>query len=100
MDLNQLKYLTPDQKDRYVTLERMFEGKGWSVIEAWAKTNAVQQMERAAFAGNWEDHRMATGSRLVYEQIVNLRESTENEYVALAEQAMLAIAEEDELEHE
>jgi hypothetical protein len=97
MDLEQLKYLTPDQKDRYVTLERMFDSKGWAVVEAWAKQRATLEYQRAATASGWDDHRLATGSRLAYEQIANLREATEQEFVDLAEQAMLAEQENEEL---
>ncbi len=100
MDLEQLKYLTPDQKDRYVTLERMFESKGWQVVQAWAASRAENEMRRAAFTGTWEDHRLATGARLAYEQFVNLREATEQEFVDLAEQAMLAEQEDEALDNE
>ena len=100
MDLEQLKYLTPDQKERYVALERTFDSEGWKVIRAWAATQSSLAMERAAFASNWEDHRIATGVRLSFDQIVNLRDATEAEYVSIAEDAMLSDEETDELEHE
>lgn len=100
MDLEQLKYLTDDQKERYVTLERTFETKGWVIVEAWAKQRAIEQLERAAYASNWEEHRVATGARLAYEQIANLREDTEKEFTMIAETNMLNAQVDEELVHE
>lgn len=100
MDLEQLKYLTDDQKDKYVTLERTFDSKGWKIIEVWAQQRAIEEHHRAAMASSWEDHRVATGARLAYEQLANLRDTTELEFTQLAEQAMLNDTIEEELEHE
>lgn len=89
MDLEQLALLDDVSKERYVTLERMFDTPGWKLVEEWAKTNAQQQFHRAALAGSWEENRMALGARLAYEVIAGLRDSTEAEFIAKAEDAAL-----------
>lgn len=100
MDLEHLALLDDDQKDHYVKYERMFDTPGWALIEEWARLNSQQQFMRAAYAGSWEENRIALGARLVYEQIANLRNTTEAEFMAKAEQALLNTAFEEELEHE
>jgi hypothetical protein len=100
MDLDQLNYLTDDQKDRYVTLERTFDSKGWKIVEAWAVQRAQEEFQRAGFAATWEDHQRATGARMAFEQLAALRDATELEFVNLAESNMLNQQEEEELNHE
>jgi hypothetical protein len=100
MDLEQLALLDDDSKDHYVKLERMFDTQGWAVIEEWARVNSEAQFQRAAFAGSWEENRIALGARMVYEQIRTMRDSTEAEFAAKAEQAVLNTVFEDEVEHE
>lgn len=100
MDLDQLNNLTDDQKDRYVTLERTFDSKGWKIVEAWASVRAQEEFQRAAMAGTWEDHQRATGARMAYEQVAALREATELEFLNLAESNLLNTIEEEELTHE
>lgn len=100
MDLEQLARLDDASKERYVKLERMFDTPGWAIIEEWAKTNAQQQLLQGAYAGTWEANRMAAGARLVYESVASLRESTEAEFVAKAEEALLSSEFEDELLNE
>lgn len=89
MDLEQLARLNDAEKDRYVKLERMFDTPGWKIVEDWARQNAQQQMLRAAHATSWEQHQMATGARLVYETVASLRDTTEAEFTAKAEEALL-----------
>lgn len=100
MDLESLKYLSDEDKNRYMTLERMFQSDGWKVLMAWAVENHEQQMIRAVMAPSWEDHRIATGARLALEQVIRFEQTTEAEYQQRAEDAMLSAESDDEVEYE
>lgn len=100
MDLEQIKYLTDDQKDKYLDYERTFESKGWGYVKGWLLGQIQEQVQRALFASSWEDHRVATGMRIAFEQMLSLHENVEAEFVSAAEANMLNAVNDDELEHE
>jgi diphthamide synthase subunit DPH2 len=100
VDLEQLKYLTDDQKDKYLAYEKVFDQKGWGFILGWLQGQIQEQAVRAINASSWDDHRVATGARIAYEQLASLRESVEAEFIARAEENMLNAKEDDELEYE
>lgn len=86
MDLEQLNYLTDQQKARYSQLENMFETPGWKLVEDFANRNAEEQYQRAASARDWNEHRLATGARAAFITIARLRDTTEVEFAQLAEE--------------
>lgn len=85
MDLDQIKHLTNEQKDRYMALTRMFEMPGWAIIKKWADLNHDESRERAASASTWDQNRIAVGERIVYDVLRKMEDITEREYSALAE---------------
>lgn len=100
MDLEQLRYLDDDQKARYVKLERTFNTEGWVVIEEWALEKIDAAIKAAASASSWDQHRILTGMRLAFEQVAGLRDSTEKEFLQMAEDNLINSQQEVEEEYE
>ena len=100
MNPEDLKYLTDEQKTRYMMLDRLFNQPGWAVVVELAKTRAMEQRDRAAFAKSWDDNRTALGAGFVYNEFSQLQETTDMEFAQLALNAKQAAQEEDETEHE
>lgn len=100
MDLDALKFLDDNDKERYMVLERLFNQPGWQLVVALATQSALDAKERAAFATSWDQNRLAVGSGLAYTHISNLQNITEAEYVQKAESAKSELADRDEEEFE
>lgn len=100
MELEDLKYLTDEQRERYMTMERLFEQPGWTLVEKWAGINRDEAKERAANAQSWEDNRIAVGLRIAYDTFSKMRDINEREYMQLAQDQREEQEEDNELEHE
>lgn len=100
MDLDRLKLLDPEQKERYMRLERLFEQPGWQDVLKWALVNKVSALGRELNALNWETNREYHGARLAFEMVQGLQDSTELEFEAMASDALTDTSDEIALEHE
>lgn len=80
MDLKQLQFLSDEDKERYMSLERLWEQPGWQLVVQLATQLAIANKDRATFATSWEQNRMALGSAFAYDHISRLQELTEAEY--------------------
>lgn len=80
MDLNHLKFLSDEDKERYMKLERLWSQPGWELVVELARQLAEAHKNRATFANTWEQNRLALGSALAYDHISRLQELTEAEY--------------------
>lgn len=100
MDLDTLNNLTDEQKTQYMRVERTFESDGWKDIERWAEQNAEQSAIRQLNASTWEQARVEHGMRLAFLMLANLRETTELEYQARAQQNLEEKQRVDETEFE
>ncbi len=87
LDQASLAHLDDAQRQRYMTLERLFDTDGWKLLVEFSKSNAGLQEQRIINAQNWETHRHASGARAVYLQFANLQEQFEQEFSAIAEEA-------------
>lgn len=85
MDLEQIKHLNDEQKNRYMALTKLFEMPGWVIIQTWAERNYEESRDRAASASSWDQNRIAVGERIVYDVLRKMEEITEREYSALSE---------------
>lgn len=100
---SQLAFLTDQQRERYNSLEKLFEHPGWQVVSEFLESSVAEQSNRVINAQNWDTHRLATGARLAFAQILNLPQITEQEFSTLAAQAATAAEvdeEEDALDYE
>lgn len=104
MDQEQLNYLTPQQRERYLKMQSLFEQPGWAIVQEWAQVNIKDALERGANSHSWEANRIAWGERLVYEILAQMEDINEREYTTLADQNRAEAEEEQiletELEHE
>lgn len=87
MDLEHIKYLSDDAKNRYAMLERLFDSPGWALVVKLAAEWSETAKERAASAQTWEDNRFAAGQRFAYYHFTKLEEATELEFQQMAEKA-------------
>lgn len=86
-----LKNLTADQQESFIKLEETFGTDGWGLLKKWAEDRAVAAKDRAAYAGSWEENRIAVGAEQVYLQIASLGDSFVTEFAELAEANMLSV---------
>lgn len=100
MDLDQLKLLTDEQRDRYLKLEKLFGMPGWAIMEKWAEGNRDEARDRAASASTWEENRIAVGQRIAFDTFANLRRISEMEFEMLAANNAAEKEEESEDDHE
>jgi hypothetical protein len=89
MESEDIKWLSEANKDRFNQLEEVFSLPGWKLLVEWAEQKAIDAGVRGANAATWEDNRQQLGSRLVYEEIVALRDASYNEFEVIALQARL-----------
>lgn len=80
MDLHQLKFLSDEDKDRYMTLERLWSQPGWNLVVELCQQLVEAHKNSALFAKTWEQNRMALGSAMAYDHIARLQDLTEAEY--------------------
>lgn len=100
MDQDLVKYLPPEQAERYGRLEKLFGEAGWQEIERWAVVNKVLSVDRQLNATTWEQSRVAYGARQAFEMLEQLRESTEKEFAQMAEDARAAKEEQEAYDNE
>lgn len=100
MDNVQLQYLPPDLKDRYSKLEQVFNSPGWALIVEFANTRFIEAQNRQLNAPNWDTAVLNRGAAFAYAAVENLRESTEQEFAAIAQANAELELQEDEFDHE
>lgn len=90
LDLEQVNALSPDDRNRYMQLEKMFALPGWKVVVALAQENAAAAFQQAALASNWDANRMALGNHLAWRAIANLEKDTQALYTDKALKNLMA----------
>lgn len=100
LDLEQLKNLSDEQRQRYMRAEQVFETDGWKDIEDWAERQAEAQGLRQLNAAKWEDALVSRGARAAFMLVAQLKKTTEAEYAVFAEQNAEQATVADEAEHE
>lgn len=100
MDLEQIQFLDPEQKETYMRLERLFETPGWTDLMKWALVNKMATAERQLNASNWEQNRVAYGARLAFDMLTEFEKATEMEYEHIAASAQEAAQTDEALDNE
>jgi uncharacterized ferritin-like protein (DUF455 family) len=102
MEIEQLQALPNGARDKYMALQRLFDHPSYKFFLDWAKASAEECTQRLINANNWETHCAQFGAKAAYESLINLENSTEHEFTAIADAALeqLAQDESDKLETE
>lgn len=103
LDLEQVNALAPDDRNRYMQLEKLFAQPGWRIVVALANQNQAQALQQAAMASNWDANRLAIGNHLAWRAIQNLEKDTQALYSekalqTMAQEELQRISDEHELE--
>lgn len=103
LDLEQVNALVPDDRNRYMQLEKLFAQPGWRVVVALATQNAAVALTQAAVASSWDNNRLAYGNHIAWRAIQNLEKDTQALYSekamqTLNQQELARLSEENELE--
>jgi hypothetical protein len=99
MDLDQLKNLSPEQKERYAQLERTFATPGWRLIVEGLKARHMEATERQLVAKTWEETCALRGVRDALGFVVSTEQFVDAEFAALALPKDAEVTQ-DELDHE
>jgi len=90
LDLEQVNALAPDDRNRYMQLEKLFAQPGWRIVVALATNNAAQSLQQAALASSWDANRLAIGNHMAWRSIQNLERDTQALYADKAAQQFAA----------
>ena len=88
LDLEQVNALAPDDRNRYMQLEKLFAQPGWRIVVALATQNAGAALTQAAVASSWDNNRLAYGNHLAWRAIQNLEKDTQALYSEKAAQVI------------
>ena len=97
LDMEELRYLTDAQKERYMLFQRGFESEFWQQLKQWAIANSAEQLQRLVFAPNWDTNRISFGARAAYEHMSNLEQITDNEFSGISSDNLTKAVENAEL---
>lgn len=75
LDMDELKKLPNEYKDRYMLLERLFGDKAWEYVKAWSQKSADQQIVAILNAPNWDQTVYARGKRDGFLELLNMEKS-------------------------
>ena len=90
MELNQLQALSDAQKARFMAMGRLFEHPSYKFLMEWAKSSVEEAEKRELNAPTWDLVLVNRGARLAFLDVLNLETQVENEFTALADQAIEA----------
>ena len=101
MDLDMMevyKHLTDAERQEYAVLEETLSSAGWKLLVERAEKELLELMNYGANAPTWDENRTALGRRQVWMTIARLREATDFEYAAKAQERMTAVTETEEVD--
>jgi hypothetical protein len=80
LDMDELKALPNELKDKYMLLERLFGDKSWEYVKAWCQKSADQQVMILLQAPNWDQTVYARGKRDAFIELLNLEKGVAFEF--------------------
>lgn len=100
LELNELVYLTDQEKEEYMTFERGFDSPFWKKIQEMCEQRSVEALNRAAFANSWDENRVANGERVVWDFLARMSDIMEDQFHNIAEQRAMEKKARDEVDYE
>lgn len=76
LDMEELKLLPNEFKDKYMLLERLYGDKAWELVKAWAMQSADQQVTLILQAPNWDQTCYARGKRDAFLEMIHMERGT------------------------
>lgn len=87
LEQDDMMILSDEAQEAYNAFQRRFESDDWKALVEWAKDNAAECMARQLVASKWDDVLLCRGEARAYSNIVDLETSTENQFLALVQEA-------------
>lgn len=100
LNMQELAFLTDQEKQDYMEWERGFESVFWKKLHEMAENGSSEALMRAAHADTWDTNRISYGQRTVWELLANLEESVEREFQQAAAARAELQAQKDEVDYE
>lgn len=88
MELNQLNALPDGAKESYSAWSKLLDHPSYGMLLKWCTEQANECTQRLINATNWDQHCAQFGAKLAYESIINLKNSIEAEFTAIADEAV------------
>lgn len=98
LDQEDMQYLSDQAQEVYNAYQRRFESEDWKALVEWSDEQAGKAAGRQLTASKWDDILLLRGEMRAYHQISSLEATTENEFLAMVQEAkakLIAEAEED-----
>jgi hypothetical protein len=88
LDMDELKQLPNEFKDKYMLLERLFGDKAWEYVKAWCQKSADQQIALILQAPNWDQTVYARGKRDGFLELLNMEKAVAFQFREIVRQAV------------
>ena len=93
LDMDELKQLPNEFKDKYMLLERLFGDKSWEYVKAWSQKSADQQIIAILQAPSWEQTVYARGKRDGFLELLNMEKSVAFQFRQIIRESVESAAE-------
>lgn len=80
-----IKFLPADAAQRLKALESTFESEGFEILLGFLQSKYELETRNILMAKDWPTNRIATGRLSAFGDLVNIQESTANEFTQMAE---------------
>jgi hypothetical protein len=100
LDMEELKQLPNELKDKYMLLERLFGDKSWTYVKAWCQKSADQQVVAVLQAPNWDQTVYARGKRDAFLEMLNMENAVSFQFRHIIREAAEEAAERSEAQEE
>jgi hypothetical protein len=88
MEMEQVQALPDNARDKYLAWRKLLEHPSYDLMIHWVTMQAEECTQRLIHANNWDTHCAQFGAKAAYESIVNLKNSIEAEFSAIADEVI------------
>lgn len=96
LDMDELKMLPDEFKDKYMLLERLYGDKAWDLVKAWAQQSADQQLGAILNAPNWDQTVYARGKRDAFLEVIHMERGTNFQFRNIIRDGLAKLAADEE----
>lgn len=96
LDMDELKLLPDEFKDKYMLLERLYGDKAWDLVKAWATQSSDQQVAAILNAPNWDQTVYARGKRDAFLEMIHMERGTNFQFRGIIREGLARKAADEE----
>jgi len=86
MDEQDLLHLSAAQQQQYAIFEELFATEGWKQFSEYVAQRSELAEQALLHAATWEEHRISTGARVAYGEVLQFQAGLAAEFATKAEE--------------